>query len=878
MPTGYSLLRARRFALLFSLLLALFLLPLSPARLIAQTLQSPEDYLGFPVGADNKLAHWDQILEYMHMADRASERVMVTILGKSTLGRDFPLVTITSANNMRNLDRIKEINRRLYDPDSIRSEAEAQRLIAEGKVVVCVTCAVHASEIGSTQMVLEAVHRLATEESPYIQNILDNVVFLLFPSINPDGQAMEVEWFNETFGTEYQGSGLPWLYHHYTGHDSNRDAYMFSQVETRLLGGVIYHDWFPEVWLDEHQMGASGARIFIMPAAGPPNPNVDPWIYRTAGLLGFAQAQALDEAGKSGVLYGERFTYWWQGAMAWAGWWHNMVGMLSELASVRNLATPTEQPMAPVGAPPEEPTEAPAGARRGRGGGGPPRDLVIRPEYLNPWRGGRWSLRDIVDYESIITFALLDICADMRENMLSGIYVVNKRTVEKGRAGSPSAILIPADQHDPPTVIKLIQILRIGGLNIDRAGAAFTADGTDYPAGTFVIPMAQVFRNYAKDLLEPQVYPTDVPPYDVTGWSLGMQMGVETIFVDEPFDYRGEPVGDAPMPPGSIVGRGDTFLLDARNNDSFTAALRLLRAGHTVGRSSQSVTAGNVQLPAGTFVVTGERARADVEAAARQLGLTVHAVSRARADLTLGRAPRVALYQPWGGNMNEGWTRYVLDTFEWEPITIHAQDIRDQTNLKAKYDAIVFPDTSPASIIRGRTGSNIMPQYSGGIDSTGLLALLKFVEEGGTLVTLGSSTRLALEEFSAPFANAITGEIGQNFSCPGSILKVEVDPLNPVSWGMPAEAGVMYARDMLLNPTAAFGTPQATIAMKFGDDNPLRSGWIQGPEYIFGTVAAASVNYGRGQLVLLPVRIQRRAQTHGTFKLLFNPLMNSVGW
>jgi len=389
--------------------------------------------------------------------------------------------------------------------------------------------------------------------------------------------------------------------------------------------------------------------------------------------------------------------------------------------------------------------------------------------------------------------------------------------------------------------------------------------------------MGQVFRNYAKDLLEPQVYPTDIPPYDVTGWSLGMQMGVETIFVDEPFDYRGESVGEAPMPPGRIVGRGNTFLLDACNNDSFTAALRLLRAGHTVGRSSQSVTAGDIQLPPGAFVVTGGQARADVEAVVRELGLTVHAVSRAPADLALARAPRVALYQPWGGNMNEGWTRYVLDTFEWEPITIHAQDIRDQTNLKAKYDAIIFPDINPASIIRGRTGSNIMPQYSGGIDSTGVLALKEFAEEGGTIVTLGGSTRLALEEFDAPFTNAITGEARQNFSCPGSILNIEVDPLNPVAWGMPTETCVMYARDMLLNPTAAFGTPRATIAMKFGDEDPLRSGWIEGPEYIFGTVAAASVEYARGQLVLLPVRIQRRAQTHGTFKLLFNPLMNSVG-
>lgn len=857
------------------LLATVALLLLSPSPAGAQTLQSPEDFLGFPVGADNKLAHWDQILEYMHMADRASERVKMEILGKSTLGRDFPLVTITSAGNMRNLDRIREINRRLYDPESIRSEDEAKRLIAEGKVVVCITLAIHASEIGSTQMVLEAVHRLATEQSTYTQNILDNVILLLIPSLNPDGQAMEVEWFNRTFGTEYEGAGMPWLYHHYTGHDNNRDAYMFTQVETQLLGKVLYHDWFPEVWLDEHQMGASGARIFIMPAAGPPNPNVDPWIYRTAGLLGFAQAQALDEAGKSGVLYGERFTYWWEGAMAWTGWWHNMVGMLSELASVRNLATPTETPIAPEVLPPAATEEMPARDRQSTGR--PPRDLVARPEYLNPWKGGKWTLRDIVDYEYIITFALLDACADMRENMLSGIYAVNKRTVEKGKAGNPSAILIPTEQHDFPTAVKLIQILRMGGLKIDRATSPFTADGRRYPAGTYVIPMAQVFRNYAKDLLEPQVYPSTESPYDVCGWSLGMQMGVETVFVNDLFDYRGESTGTAPMPPGKIHGRGDTFLIDSRYNNSFTAALLLLRAGHSLGRMQEPTRVGENLLAAGSFVVSGAGARSDLERIVRDLGIIAYAVEQAIPDMVLGRAPRVALFQEWRSNMNEGWTRYVLDEFGWEPVSIHPEDIRDQTDLRSKYDAILIPDIrSTSSIMNGRQENNCPPEYRGGIEESGLQALKEFVSDGGTLVTLGQSTNLAIEQFEAPFANALVGEARQNFSCPGSILQVEVDPLNPISWGMPEKANVMYARDLLLDPTAAFGPSRATIAMKFGEENPLLSGWIEGPEYIFNTVCAARVSYGKGTVALLPVRVQRRAQTHGIFKLLFNPLMNSV--
>ncbi len=859
-----------------SCLMAILLVAALSMAVTAQSIPTPESFLGFRVGTDHKLAHWDQILEYMQMVDRASDRVQVEILGKTTLDRDFPVVIISSAENMRDLDRIKRINQRLYDPDTIRDEAEARRLIADGKTVVCITMNIHSTEIGASQMVLEAVHRLATEQSPYIQNILDNVVFLSIPSLNPDGQAMTVDWHNQTYGTEYYGSRMPWLYHYYTGHDNNRDAYMMTQVEHQLLGRMLYHEWFPEVWLDEHQMGNRGARIFVMPATGPTNPNVDPWIYRTAGLLGFAQGQALDEAGKLGVVYGQTYTYWWQGAMAWTGWWHNMVGMLTEVASA-NLAAPVE-------------SGPPAGGGGGRGGGrfGAPQQeersfwqpgqTGPEPNYLTPWPGGRWTLRDIVDYELIITFALLDASADMRENLLSGIYAVNKRTVEKGRAGNPAAILVPADQHDGPTLNKFLHTLRMGGVMIERATAAFTADGEQYPAGTYVIPMAQVFRNYAKDLLEPQTYPSTTPPYDVTGWSLGMQMGVETTFVDQPFQYRSRPVDEVSVPEGRIEGQGQTFLLDPRNNDSFTAALRLLRAGHAVGRAVTEVTAAGSVLPPGAFVVSGSGARGDVQSAARDLGLTVYATGAAPESVTLERAPRVGLYQAWGGNMDEGWTRYVLDTFGWEPITIHPEDVRNQADLASRYDVILFPDGSRSQVVTGITSPRTPPEYRGGIGESGLRAIKEFVKEGGMVVALGRSSTFAIEEFALPYSNKVDGSrvSREEFLSPGSLLEVQVDPGNPLAWGMPEKAVVMYANDVVLQPEPSFDSHVSSVAVRFGGENPLKSGWLRGPQYIYHGIGVTSVKHGMGRVVLLPLRVQRRAQTHGTFKLLFNPLMNSV--
>jgi hypothetical protein len=283
-----------------------------------------------------------------------------------------------------------------------------------------------------------------------------------------------------------------------------------------------------------------------------------------------------------------------------------------------------------------------------------------------------------------------------------------------------------------------------------------------------------------------------------------------------------------------------------------------------------------VELPAGAFVISGSGAREGVEEVIRELGITAYAVGGVTPDTELTRAPRVALYQEWGGNMDEGWTRYVLDTFEWEPITIHPEDVRGQRNLRGKYDVIVFPDSRINSIINGRSGRTTPPQYQGGIEESGMEALKAFADQGGTIVMLGRSAEMGMQHFDAPFRNAMQGLERNAFICPGSILEVVVDSSCPVAWGMPERANVMYARDLVLLPTVEFGPSKSTIVVKFGDENPLRSGWIEGEEHIFNTIGAATVSYGEGRIILLPLRIQRRAQTHGTFKLLFNPLINSV--
>ena len=250
------------------------------ARSTPAALQTPEQFLGFRVGADNKLVRWDKIVEYMKLAAAGSDRVRYRELGKTTNGNPFVVLEISSPDTLKNLDRYKQLERKLYFQGGAPTDAERDDVFRQGKVVLLVTCSIHATEIGASQMSVELVHRLATEDSPAVKKILDNVIFLLVPSLNPDGQIMVTDWFNQNVGTPYEPSPIPYLYHPYVGHDNNRDMYMFTQKESQHTAQLLWHDWFPAVWLDEHQMGSNGARIFVMPATDPINPNVHPLIYR----------------------------------------------------------------------------------------------------------------------------------------------------------------------------------------------------------------------------------------------------------------------------------------------------------------------------------------------------------------------------------------------------------------------------------------------------------------------------------------------------------------------------------------------------------------------------------------------------------------------
>ena len=527
--------------------------------------------------------------------------------------------------------------------------------------------------------------------------------FLLVPNMNPDGTTIVAEWYMQHVGTEYEDAPLPELYQKYVGHDNNRDWFMFNQPESQNIGRQLYQEWFPQIVYNQHQTGPFPSRIFIPPFAEPVNPNIPPLVMRGINAVGSAMGRRFDQEGKSGVVSRVGFDTWWNGGMRTAPYFHNMIGILTETSH----ASPAPAVYDPDKFPPTfgngESTTAPSAF------------------YPNPYLGGEWHLRDSCEYMITGSMAVLDIGAKRRSEWLSNIYQMGREAIA---AGENETYVISADQWDPGTAAKLVNVLRWGAVDVEQANAAFTIDGVSYPAGSYIVPGAQPFRPHLSDLLTPQVYPDrrmypggpPDRPYDVSGWTLPYQMGVDVRkhagLGAGRAELALEPVDRATPPNGSVSGRAaSAYAIDPQVNDAFTAANRLLAAGDTIARTAAAVDAGDRTWPAGTFLVSAsDGTHARVEEAARSLGLRITALDTAPPVETMAlRQPRVGLYHAWGGNMDEGWTRWVLEQFEFDYARLHDADVR-AGDLSDAYDVIVLPDATYRGMLRGLSDDRIPPE------------------------------------------------------------------------------------------------------------------------------------------------------------------------
>jgi|SRR6187402_312096 len=838
----------KRLALLLSVLVS------SGMTLAQGTVTSPEQAFGFKPGTDRKLADWNQLTAYFKTLSTQSKRILYDEVGKTTEGRPFITVTISAPETLAHVEDYKRIQAQLADP-RVTSPEQAKELIARGKTVLVVTCNIHSTEIASAQSASEFAYRLATDNSPEVQSILQNVIIVLVPSLNPDGEQLVVDWYKKYLGTPYEGSNPVVLYHHYVGHDDNRDWSSFTQVETRLAVEKVINPWHPQILYDIHQMGSNGPRIYLPPWVDPIDPNVDPLLVQSMNALGTQTALDIARTGKQGVLIHGVYDFWspLRDYIAL----HNGLRVLTESASV-NIASPIDIPF----------------EKLGRGIGFDAK--VAAWNFPDPWRGGHWTLGDIVAYQQDAFFSIARNAATYRDRYLSDYYAIGEHAVHP--KSGPYAYIIPAEQTESAAAARLVNILITGANEVEQAKADFTVGGKQYRQGSYIVKLAQPYGVFAKSLLENQDYP-NIPeypggplqrPYDVTAQTLPLLFGVTAVPVKKPFEAETTKVTVAQPPAGSFTSAREApgYLIRDDSNSSLYALFALLKRGL---RAYRVVGAG--QEPDSLYLPQQNGLEAALEDVAKHLPVTIQPATTVPVNAALQvKLPRIALYQSWTASMDEGWTRWIFDQNGIPYTRVVDADIR-KGDLNQRFDVVLLPDNSPAAILSGRLGREEgdspqpPPEFRGGLGEAGLASLRSFAEAGGTIVALNRASQVYTAK-DTPVSNALEGVAAKDFYIPGSILEVAVDTSNPLAFGSKPTVPIFFEQSPAFHISG-----NAHSAANYASNKPLLSGWILGGQYLQGNSALAEEPVGKGHLILFGFRPQYRAQSEGTYRFFYNALL-----
>ena len=858
-------------------LIALIATPVvAPPSLAGQAVDvpSPEAFFGFQMGADRKLARWDKLVEYYGLLGEASDRLQVVEMGPTTLGNPFLALYFSSAENLADLDELQRINAMLSDPRGF-SEADIEAGIANGKAVIVQSLCLHSTEVAAGQTGAELAYDMVTRTDDEMVRIMDNTIGIMIPCFNPDGQIMVADWYDEWVGTEYEGVGLPYLYHHYIGHDNNRDAFMQNTVESQYGAQIIFREWVPQAYVDHHQMGSYTARIYLPPYAEPVRPEGDPIVWREMSWYGAHMAYKMEEANLEGSVNAAIYSGWGHFGFHWITPFHNIAGMLTESASAR-LATPLYVHPEQLGGSRQLP------------------EYEEQTTFPSPWEGGWWTVRDIVDRQKVAYLATLDIAARNRETVLNGAYLKASRQVQRGLEGDTKAYVIPADQHDGLTTQHMVNKLLGQGVEVQQASADFTHNGRAYGAGSYVVTMAQPKRGLIRWLLGQTYYPDNtytrdrddnpIRPYDMSTDNIAEFMGVRVDPVSTAVETALTEVEGWLQPTGSVASGSFGYVLDGRQNAAFKAVNLLLNEGVGVQRVVQSQGA----LYQGDFIVDASASADVVSAVAGTTGVDFVALN---ADPTSASQPltrqRVGMYQRYlGGNMDEGWTRWMLEDFEFPYASLKDDDILGG-NLGRDYDVIILPADGVSRMtgepdtgggrFRGADPSEYPPEWRSGFGQAGVDALEAFVEGGGTLVTFAEAGSLPIDKFDLPVRNTLAGLSSSEFWSPGSTLKVKIHNDHPLAHGMPEDGlATFLAGSQVYEVVPGAKNHTVTRIVEFIDRDILLSGWLLGEDRIANKATMVAVDHGQGQVVLIGFRAQHRAQTHGTFKLVFNALVSGA--
>ncbi len=860
------------------LLLALgsFVLPRTPgATPLHAQVPTPESVLGHVPGADFQLTTYEESIRYFQALDAASDRITLVRVGRTSLGRDWWVAVISSPENLRNVERYRDIADRLAHPGEL-TDQEARELAGAGRAIVDLSGGLHATEVAGVQHTIQLAYDLVASDEPRMVAIRDNVVTVLWPSLNPDGMTLVTDWYRANVGTPYEVAPLPELYQKYVGHDNNRDAYMLNMVESRVLARV-WQEWDPQIIHVHHQSSPFPTRIWLPPFAEPIATFAPPLMSRTVNTIGMTIAQMLESRGLTGAVHmGTGFDAWYPGYVDYLPMLQNQAAFWTETALYR-YATPGFYTLSDF--PPNR------------------RDLRSESLYNSPWQGGWWRLADAVEYMRVSSIAVLDYAAKYREDLLYNRYQSGRDVMARyGREG-PYAYIVHPEQRDPVAPVELLRRLAFNGIRVHRLTEPVRYQGMTHPAGSWVVLLEQEFGELARQVMSVQDYPDlrEYPggppeqPYDAAGWTLPYQMEVEVVTGREPLSdgflsalepVRGEAIpwetdvvdaapfdavpgvgfdsnpvatGIRPME-GRIAGSGSALRLDPAQNNSF----RALNASWDAGAA--------VRWDDGEYVVTGLSGNV-ADRLVREFALQAR---RGGGGGTTVSRPRVGLYRPWTASMDEGWTRWVLEEHGFSFESLRDADLRTGS-LRSRYDVVVLPSERATRLRDGHTPGTIPAPYAGGMGDEGVRALDAFVQEGGTLICLSASSDLCIEELHLPVRNT-AGELGRDvFFSAGSILEAEVTESHPVMAGMPARAKIFFDRSPVFDVGEDF--PGTVLARYADEGTPLLSGYLLGAEHLVGRAAAVVVPHGQGRVVLIGFRPQWRGQPRGTFRVLFNSLL-----
>ncbi len=848
----------------------------------SNSIKTPQEFFGFKPGADRMLFDYEKLIKYFEQLDKSSSKIKLEKIGSSPMGKPMYIAFISSEKNINDLDNIKKVNRKLALDPAIPGE-ELDKIVTSTPVSFLATLSMHSGEVAPSQSAPLIAYDLITTTDKDKLQWLDDVLFMMVPNHNPDGMDMIIHHYWKYKGGKYEGSSLPGVYHKYVGHDNNRDFVTLTQTDTKAIAGIYNLEWFPQVMVEKHQMGSTTSRYYVPPNHDPIAENIDAGIWNWAGIFGANMMKDMTKDGLAGVSQHYLFDDYWPGSTETCIW-KNVIGFLTEAASVK-YATPIyiEQ-----------------NELSGYGKG-----LSEYEKSINmplPWDGGWWRLGDIVDYEISSTYSILKTASNHRADILKFRNELCRKEVKRGESSAPYFYVLPLTQHDRSELVSLVNLLHEHGVATYHLKTDAGFEGRQFNKGDIVIPLSQSFRPFIKEVMESQKYPVRhytpggeiIKPYDITSWSLPLHKGVKSFMIDKPSaEISASLVRNDANFSMKIEGTDEHshLIFPVSNNESYKAAFKAAGLGIKVERLNSDLKIGEEFFEKGSFIVSKDAGSKLDKILSTLLVSPCYVTLQSKPSVTTFKIPKIGLIETWFHDMDAGWTRFVLDSYSI-PFTIIRPGEIEGLNLSGKFDVIIFPDSRPSVLTKGKykSGSDYFspsypPEYVKGMGNKGLKKVIEFIDNGGIVISWGASTGLFMgeheikdasgkaESFSFPVRDISEMAKKKGLYCPGSFMKINITPDHPLTIGMAESCGIFFRGNSLFRTSVpSFDTDRRVIG-KFPKEKILLSGYCENEEVLENQSVFVWLKKNRGQLVLMGFNPQFRASTDGTYKLLFNSIL-----